>query len=282
MKKNRLSDRSSGKRVSLATATASPEGSGATIQYISAGEVLQPGPAWYMPCHAHSHHEMIVICGGEMEVEIRGRRLRGRSGDALLYPADEGHEEWTDPERVVHTIFLAFRCRLPEDIPLRVHDADGRLRQIAAWLRHERDWHAPLADRLRNSFLAALVAEYLRLSIARHDIFVEHIRAFIREHLGDKLTLDDLASHAHMSRYHFLRRYRQLTGRTPMDEVRSMRLDYARDLLLTTYLPIKTIAVRAGLGDPYHLSKLFRRHFNLRPSELRRLQPGKVSSKNPN
>ncbi|MCX7935633.1 MAG: helix-turn-helix transcriptional regulator, partial [Planctomycetota bacterium] len=183
------------------------------------------------------------------------------------------------PERVVHTIFLAFRCQLPVDLPLWAHDAEGRLRQIAVWLLRERDWRAPSADALRNAFISALVAEYARLCTAKPDALVEYIRGFIREHLDQRIALADLAAYAHMSKYHFLRRYRHLAGRTPMDEVRSLRLEFARDLLLTTHLPLKAIAARAGLGDPYHLSKLFRRYFNLRPSELRRFRPTKPEAR---
>ena len=73
-----------------------------------------------------------------------------------------------------------------------------------------------------------------------------------------------------MTKYHFLRRYRALTGKTPMEDVRAIRLDFARNLILTTDLPLKLIAVQAGLGDAYQLSRLFRKHLNLAPSALRR------------
>jgi transcriptional regulator GlxA family with amidase domain len=73
-----------------------------------------------------------------------------------------------------------------------------------------------------------------------------------------------------MSKFHFSRRYRQLTGLTPMEDLRQLRLEAARDLLLTTDLPLKAIAPRTGLGDEYHLSRLFRRAFGIAPGELRR------------
>jgi transcriptional regulator GlxA family with amidase domain len=61
-----------------------------------------------------------------------------------------------------------------------------------------------------------------------------------------------------------------LTGLTPMEDLRQLRLEAARDLLLTTDLPLKAIAPRTGLGDEYHLSRLFRRAFGIAPGALRR------------
>jgi len=72
-----------------------------------------------------------------------------------------------------------------------------------------------------------------------------------------------------MSKFAFVRKFRRLRGRTPMEELRLLRLDRARTLLLTTSLPVKAIAPEVGIGDEYQLSKLFRRHFNLAPSQLR-------------
>jgi transcriptional regulator GlxA family with amidase domain len=55
-----------------------------------------------------------------------------------------------------------------------------------------------------------------------------------------------------------------------MEDVRMIRLEAARNLLLTTNLPLKAIAPRVGLGSEYHLSRLLRRHFDLGARELRR------------
>ena len=73
-----------------------------------------------------------------------------------------------------------------------------------------------------------------------------------------------------MSKYHFLRRYKDLAGRTPIQDLTAIRMDHARKLIQTTSLPLKKIACMSGLGNEYHLSRLFRRHLNTAPSQFRR------------
>ena len=95
------------------------------------------------------------------------------------------------------------------------------------------------------------------------------IREYMRSRLKQKIYLADLAHQVGMSKFAFVRKYKRLSGRTPMQDLQRMRLNQARNMLLASGLPLKAIAPEVGLGDEYQLSKLFRRHFRLSPSELR-------------
>ena len=72
-----------------------------------------------------------------------------------------------------------------------------------------------------------------------------------------------------MSKFAFVRKFKRLSGRTPMQDLQQMRLNQARTMMLASGLPMKAIAPVVGLGDEYQLSKLFRRHFKLSPREIR-------------
>jgi transcriptional regulator GlxA family with amidase domain len=85
--------------------------------------------------------------------------------------------------------------------------------------------------------------------------------------------LDDLARKAGMSKYHFVRLYKKLSGRTPMNDVRMIRVEAARDLIITTDLPLKTIATRVGLGNEYYLCRVFRQAFKVPPGYFRKVVP---------
>jgi transcriptional regulator GlxA family with amidase domain len=113
------------------------------------------------------------------------------------------------------------------------------------------------------------MAETDRCAAPQEPLLVVAIKMFIRGHLTDKLTLEDLAAHASLSKYHFLRRYKELAGRTPMDEVRRLRLERARELVLATGLPLKQVAELAGFCDEYYLGKAFRTQLGCSPGKLR-------------
>jgi transcriptional regulator GlxA family with amidase domain len=72
-----------------------------------------------------------------------------------------------------------------------------------------------------------------------------------------------------MSKFHFIRSYRQATGLTPMDHVRRLRVDHALSLLLTTDLPQKQIAGHAGFANPHHMARYFRRYLDRTPTSFR-------------
>jgi transcriptional regulator GlxA family with amidase domain len=101
------------------------------------------------------------------------------------------------------------------------------------------------------------------------DAWLEHVREHLQSRFTDRLSLDDVARHAGMSRFAFVRKFKRLCGRTPMEELRQIRLHEARNLILSCDLPMKMIAAKVGIGDEYQLSKLFRRYFGIAPSTMR-------------
>ena len=229
---------------------------------------IQPDPGWHRAPHFHSFHEIIVVVRGRLLLKSDRPELTASPGDILFYRSGFVHEETSDPKSPVSTLFIAFDTGDPLPwLPLRVYDAQGRVRHLVAWLvDDERDRREP---ELKRPLFDALLSELRRLCGVPRDPWVEPILAFIRKNLTRPLTLDDLASHGKMSKFAFVRKFKRLSGRTPMEELRFSRLDQARTLLLTTNLPVKAIAPAVGIGDEYQLSKLFRSHFNLSPRDLR-------------
>ncbi len=90
------------------------------------------------------------------------------------------------------------------------------------------------------------------------------------EHLDEPLTIDSLASQAHMSRRTFIRAFRASTGATPSAWVRSQRLDAARHLLESTRLSVDQVAAECGLGSAVTLRQNFARAFSTTPTDYRR------------
>ncbi|MEI8316115.1 MAG: AraC family transcriptional regulator [Verrucomicrobiota bacterium] len=241
----------------------------AAIKLHSIGHLL-PDPRWQMNAHAHSRHELVVVLAGQLHVEIQGQTLAGNAGDVFWYPNRVAHREWTELKAPVESLFLQVEWpELRSPSRLMVTDIAGRLSQLARWLFAEREADSAFRQGAGLVFAQAIVAEYLRLTAQRADPWVADLRKFMRLRLRESLTLDDLAEKSHLSKFHFVRRYQRLTGHTPMKDLRLIRLEAARDLLLTTNLALKEIAPRVGLGDAYRLCRLFRQHFQTTTGALR-------------
>jgi transcriptional regulator GlxA family with amidase domain len=101
------------------------------------------------------------------------------------------------------------------------------------------------------------------------DLFGETI-AWLQEHLGDAVTVDDLAQRSAMSPRTFARRFRATTGTTPMQWVLRQRVLLAQRLLETTDEPVDRVAELAGFGSPAALRQHFHRLVRTSPTSYRR------------
>jgi AraC family transcriptional activator of mtrCDE len=73
-----------------------------------------------------------------------------------------------------------------------------------------------------------------------------------------------------MSRSKFAKVFQETLGTPPIEFVTRARLTQARDLLVTTSMPISTIANRVGFASRSHFSRAFRNAFGSDPSGMRR------------
>lgn len=87
-------------------------------------------------------------------------------------------------------------------------------------------------------------------------------------------TLETMARAAGMSKYHFLRRFKELTGQTPGQYLQQRRIAKARDLLHMTPLSVKEVSARVGFANPNYLCRLFRRITGMTPSDYRAREKG--------
>jgi AraC-like DNA-binding protein len=83
------------------------------------------------------------------------------------------------------------------------------------------------------------------------------------------LELKTLAGAAGMSKYHFLRVFRRLTGMTPHQYLISARLRRAAFALASSRRQVLEIALDSGFGDLSTFNKTFRAAFGLTPTQYR-------------
>ena len=94
-------------------------------------------------------------------------------------------------------------------------------------------------------------------------------RAWASERLDTRLTLDDLAGHAHVSTRTLTRRFREQTGLSPLQWILHERVRLARELLETSGSGIEEIARLSGLGTADSLRVHLLRSIGLTPTAYR-------------
>jgi DNA-binding response OmpR family regulator len=91
---------------------------------------------------------------------------------------------------------------------------------------------------------------------------------YIEEKLNDpELSVEELSRHVGMSRGSLYHKLLELTGLSPIEYIRSVKLDKAATLLEKSDFNVAQIAYMTGFGTPSYFSKMFKAKFKVQPSE---------------
>ena len=93
---------------------------------------------------------------------------------------------------------------------------------------------------------------------------------YIEEHYPEDLSVDQLAGLAGLSRFHFSRLFKELTGRTITDYINTLRINKSEYLLRNSRMNISEIALSTGFKDIYYFSRSFKKYKHVSPSEMRK------------
>jgi len=105
-----------------------------------------------------------------------------------------------------------------------------------------------------------------------YETHIHAVLAYIQAHLDEPLRLDDLASVANFSPFHFHRLFAAFVGKTVGEYVRRVRLQRAAQQLLDTPQSVTEIALDSGYETPAAFTKAFRQYFAITPSKLREIR----------
>jgi AraC family transcriptional regulator len=211
--------------------------------------------------------------GRPAEIQIA---VAGEGGDAVLILLDR--DFFSSKAREVlgdDAAELVERCAA----------ADPLMRGVASALRSEfRSQSRPSAMFLES--LAGVVAIHLarnycggrmalRAGTGLAPGKLERVRAFIEQHLAERIRIERLAASVHMSPFHFARLFKQATGQAPHAYLTARRVERAKELLGTGGLPLVHVAANVGFQTQGHFTEVFRRHAGVTPRHFRLLSAGR-------
>ena len=210
---------------------------------------------------------------------------------SLLTRAARSHWRWSKPIEVAH-LYLSPHAvadvaaevfeRDIEDIELRdvLKTEDPVLSQLTdALTREVRDGGVGgqlYVDALRTQACVHILRNYANvvfrapgtrggLTPAQRHLVQQHIEDNLHRNIG----LAELALLAHLSSFHFARKFRSEFGAPPHAYVIHRRLEHARRQLARTSIPLKCIAANCGFADQSHMTRLFRQMLGCTPAEYR-------------
>lgn len=102
------------------------------------------------------------------------------------------------------------------------------------------------------------------------EVFLREVLAYIEQHIADPdLSVEALSQQLHASRSTFYKRLVLLTGKTPVELIRHIRLQRAAELLEKSQLTVAEIAYTVGFNNPKYFTQYFKSAFDCIPSAYR-------------
>ncbi len=123
--------------------------------------------------------------------------------------------------------------------------------------------------RLRKKFTRDFMLTPNEVKLASPDEeMLQRLTCLMEEHIDDSdFNVNKMCEMVHLSHMHFIRKVKQLTGKTPSELLRSFRMKRAKDLLAQQKINISEVAYQVGYDLPNSFSRVFRQEFGMTPTE---------------
>ena len=229
------------------------------------------------PSHAHDGYSISLVTEGVHRFVIEGESLSAEAGDVRIIHPYEMHETrestWSHINLSVETArveSIAGKMEIERPVLFAHVVLDEILNDMLHKLHLAKDaslandrFEMLLRHLIRNHLFAYRDAEALAIS---EDM--EAVRAYLDAHLCETdIDLESLARMAHMSKYHFLRRFKQTFGRTPHRYLQNIRVDCVRRAMRRAQ-PFSEAAHACGFYDQSHMIRVYRKFYGHTPGEI--------------
>ncbi|WP_347900459.1 response regulator transcription factor [Pseudomonas purpurea] len=172
--------------------------------------------------------------------------------------------------------------------------------ELAVWAMRSRVWEymvLPLCTAEKDRFLHALqqlcelrrsthfhakkpliehgpsLPDSIRLTAEHHKHqALNNVLLYIDQHFRDSIDQKELAKRCGMTTFRFSRLFKEVNGLGFMEYILSKRMDYAKDLLDNSQMPITSIGYEVGFKDPSYFARAFKQFAGCTPSEYRQVR----------
>lgn len=275
------------------------------------GQIRQPF-GWKNQVDHLSSNILILVKGGRMIFETDGNIYALESGDYLFLPSGSKgyrvHSENGCQYAFIH--FLAKIIQEKEHFPPENNDTAGhrpqnipytllpsRQRYIEAALHgalgnaQEKIWRMLIEcdlyryemtqeSKLRIDLCFAEILCLLdrgstKLSRETYPAVLSKMLLYIHEHYMEPITLAHLSEEFHLTRQYVMRLFQQHLRTTVTHYIQQIKLVHAQELLRYSTFRVNEVAEILGFGSAYYFCRLFKRQFQMTPTEFIRQELGR-------
>ena len=230
-------------------------------------------------------YQLIYICEGQCVVTLDGTVQIAYPGDCILYRPGEAQDYLLAKKVKPHTYWIHFNGEVCQKL------FETLLLQNVHIIKAEQNREV--------EHLVSRVCQYYNLEVPNRELIcsgmMQTILALLSNelykgnpHTGEKgkdkvsevishikmvpnlnITVSECADFCQMSKAHFSRFFKQITGMPPIQFVLKIRIDRAKELLDFTDKPIAEIAEASGFPDQNYFARTFKKITGMSPTQYR-------------
>ena len=248
-----------------------------------------PGQACFS-AHWHERMELLLVLSGRLLLQLDGRVIAAPAGSLAIIPPEQPHCGTAGETGVDYRVIMfdvptfynaahAVERLLPPIADKRVDfppvTENPAIVSLAQSLLPEQtggDAYAPLLVIGRVYELLGLLYRCRPTEPVRSpqpDDRLKQVLDYIAAHCSEPLSSAALSRRFGYDEAYFCRRFKAVTGLSPMAYIRILRLEQARRQLGESDARIADIAAACGFADAGYFARCFRRQFQMTPGEYR-------------
>ncbi|MBQ6587763.1 MAG: helix-turn-helix domain-containing protein [Butyrivibrio sp.] len=248
-----------------------------------------------IPYHYHDFHKVVLILGGNVKYLIEGREYELLPFDFVLVnrylihrPVIEMGDSYDRVILYLSDDFLrsynlldafdkakeigSYVVRFPGDVSTSIYEQFSRIEQDIH--KEKEEYAGELLTRI--DVLKALICfnkacikeDFGFKPEARYNRKVIEIINYISENLSGNLSIDYLADHFYMSKYHMMRVFKNETGYSIHQYISEKRILFAKNMIMSG-VPATTACLNCGFKDYSSFSRAFKNQLGILPSDIK-------------
>jgi len=210
--------------------------------------------------HSHNCWEVTLYVEGEGVNVTAGKEIYFKKGTIICQPPELEHKDISE-KGYKNIYFCVENFPFNQQNPLVFNDTPNsdfyNIVKQMYYEFHYRSQHKLITDALLNVLQQYLI---VLANSTNKNYYVECFKRELLNNLSNPFyDISASIKSQPICTDHFRRLFKEDTGKTPVQYLLGIRIDYAKDLLRNSTLNVKSISQMCGFDDPYYFSRVFKK-----------------------
>lgn len=252
------------------------------FSYIQSFSYMKMGEGYFTRRRNYDSYLLLLTYSGKGELHYRGESYTLLPGSLFVIDCREEHEYRTLGNSWEHSD-LHIRGGNTEYLYTDYFSKHSPVYLLSNWKEYQHRLEKLLKANqelaLYRNFNVSVELEKLLLyilsgqnggnSTEKIPVYISSLTEFLAQNYSGEISLEDMSAQCGLSKYHFLRTFKQYTGFTPYDYLNTLRITQAKNLLTDTDIPAYKIGQLVGFSGEAAFIRQFKLKTGLTPGAYR-------------